>query len=190
MKFLSVGAILAVGANALYLNPRSPGPLSLRSANSSICGTQLSDKFEFPHLIIPINSSSPDTALGTSFNGQVSTDVSSLFNFDIPEGGNLRTCSLVFHFPSTIQHPPNYYTFRGDGKIRFARLDTPATTSTTFNTAPKVRESYGEFTMQPGNTYSIANFQCPMGEKIGFQVSNAGSTVLNYFQNYGNPAFA
>ncbi|EFW15093.1 hypothetical protein D8B26_004557 [Coccidioides posadasii str. Silveira] len=192
MKFLAIGCLLAIGANGLYIKSgaiRAPDHLRLRSANSSICGTQLTDNFEFPHLIVPVNSSAPDTALGTSFNGQVSSTISSLFNFDIPAGGELKTCSLVFHFPSTMQHPSNYYTFEGDGNIRFGKLETPAQVTSTFNNAPPVREDYGSFAMQPGNAYSIANFQCPMGEKIAFQMSNAGSTVLSYFQNYGDPPF-
>ncbi|WEW59495.1 hypothetical protein PRK78_004969 [Emydomyces testavorans] len=191
MKFLSIGAILAIGANALYIDSsalKAPEHLRLKRANGSTCDTELTKGFEFPHLIIPINSSAPDAQLGTSFNGQVSSIISSLFNFDIPPGGNLKACSLVFHFPSTAKLPPNYYTFQGDGKVQFGKLEAPVDTSTSFRTAPKVKEDYGVYTLQPGNTYSIANFQCPMGEQIAFQMSNAGSTVLNYFENYGDPA--
>lgn len=192
MKALNVCALFAAGASALYINPHGfNATKALRldhlAANSSTCSPMLTPGFEFPHLLVPIDSAAPNTQMGTSFNGQVSSTVSSLFNFDIPEGGNLNMCSLVFHFPSTKAHPSDYYVFQGDGMVRFGMLQAPATISTTFANAPTVREDYGTHTLRPGNTYPIANFPCPKGQKIGIQMSNAGSTVMNYFQNYGTP---
>lgn len=181
MKWLFVAACLAMGANALSIPSR---PIKERAVEN--CPTNLSGPFEFPHLIIPVNSSAPKVAKGTSYFGEVSTTISSIFNFDIPfQGPNL--CSLVFLFPSTEERPAWTYTFEGDGKISMARLEEPANNGTTFDNAPKVSAELGTFTLAAGTSNVITTFDCPLGQAIGFKMSNAGSTNLKYFQDYGNP---
>ncbi|KAJ6121148.1 hypothetical protein N7523_005428 [Penicillium sp. IBT 18751x] len=155
---------------------------------STNCGTALSSgNFEFPHLIIPIDSSSPNKAAGTSFNGEVTSTVSSIFNFDIPSSDSGRTCSLVFLFPEKANLQTSSFTFSGDGKIDFSELSKAATTSTTFNNAPSVSQDFGSITVSPGNSYVISTFSCPAGQAVAFEMKNAGSTELNFFQDF-NPA--
>lgn len=42
------------------------------------------DPNQFPHLIIPVDSSMPNEAPSTSYFGEVTPTISSIFNFDIP----------------------------------------------------------------------------------------------------------
>jgi hypothetical protein len=155
---------------------------------SDKCDTTLTlGNFEFPHLIVPINSESPDTAYGTQFNGTVTSTISSIFNFDIPQSDSGKTCNLVFLFPELKDLETSSYSFSGDGKIDVAKLSKPAGTQTTFNNAPSVDHDLGDITISPGNSYVVATFSCPAGEAVAYEMKNAGSTDLNYFQDY-NPS--
>ncbi|KAF5014844.1 hypothetical protein F66182_14034, partial [Fusarium sp. NRRL 66182] len=128
----------------------APGP----SGTGVPCSTDLvSGNFEFPHLIVPIDSSSPDTAGGTQFKAEVTSTISTIFNFDIPASDAGKTCTLVFHFPEQRNLQTSSFTFSGDGKVDFAELNSPATQSTTFNNAPTVKTDFGVTTIAPGNSY-------------------------------------
>lgn len=157
-------------------------------SGSSNCGTTLnSGSFEFPHLIIPINSASPNTASGTSFNGEVTSTISSIFNFDIPQSDSGKTCSLVFLFPEQSQLQTSSFTFSGDGKVDVSQLSSPASSSTTFNNAPSVSKDLGDITLSPGNSFVISTFSCPAGQTVAFEMKNAGSTNLEFFEDF-NPS--
>ncbi|KAI9807897.1 MAG: hypothetical protein M1825_005203 [Sarcosagium campestre] len=151
------------------------------------CPADLSGTYEFPHLIVPVNSAHPNQAYGTSFFGEVSHEVSSLFNFDVPSSYSGKTCSLVFLFPEQKDLVTSSYTFSGSGGVDFSKLSGTADTSTTYASAPSVATDYGVTTVAPGNSYTIATFHCPAGEAVGFKLSASGDTYLHYFQDY-NPA--
>ncbi|KAL3466056.1 ubiquitin 3 binding protein But2 C-terminal domain-containing protein [Aspergillus heterothallicus] len=151
------------------------------------CQTDLSGDYEFPHLIIPIDSSSPDAAAGTSYNGTVSSTVSTIFNFDIPASDAGRTCSLVFLFPKQEDLETSSFSFSGDGQVSFGAVSEPATQDTTYNNAPSVSQNLGNYTISPGNSYAISTFECPAGQTVGYEISNAGSTSFDFFEDY-NPS--
>ncbi|KAI9933688.1 hypothetical protein MW887_004759 [Aspergillus wentii] len=166
----------------------APTPTSTKSPASSSCPTTLSSgNFEFPHLIIPIDSRSPNTALGTQFNGTVTSTISTIFNFDIPQSTSGKTCSLVFLFPSQANLVTSSFRFSGDGKVNFAKLSKAADTSTTFNNVPSVSQDLGDITISPGNSFAVSTFACPAGEAISFEMKNAGTTSLSFFEDF-NPS--
>ena len=162
-------------------------PPSTTATSSPACPTDLSGNYEYPHLIVPIDSSMPDAAEGTSYFGTVSDTISSIFNFDIPPSDAGKTCSLIFLFPKQSDLETSSYTFSGDGKIDVSKLKSPATAQTTYNNAPDVAQDLGTITIAPGNSYQVATFDCPAGQRVGYEISSAGSTDLHYFQDY-NPA--
>ncbi|KZF26270.1 hypothetical protein L228DRAFT_264689 [Xylona heveae TC161] len=151
------------------------------------CPADLSGTFEFPHLIVPIDKSNPDKAYGTSYNGEVTPTISSIFNFDIPASDSGKTCTLVFLFPKQSDLQTSSFTFSGSGQIDFSSLATTATQQTTYNNAPKVSKDLGVFTVSPGNSYTISTFSCPANTAISFELSTSSDTNLNYFQDY-NPS--
>ncbi|GAM40099.1 GPI anchored cell wall protein [Talaromyces pinophilus] len=162
----------------------APGP----SGTGAPCSTTLvSGNFEFPHLIVPIDSSSPDTAGGTQFKAEVTSTISTIFNFDIPASDAGKTCSLVFHFPQQKDLQTSSFTFSGDGKVDFAELSSPATQSTTFNNAPPVKTDFGVTTITPGNSYVISSFACPSGQAVAFEMKEAGTTEFTFFEDF-NPS--
>lgn len=142
---------------------------------------------QYPHLIIPIDSSQPDTAFGTSYNGQISSTVSTIFNFDIPTSDSGKTCSLVFLFPTQADLVTSSFTFSGAGTVEFSMLASSATSATDYSNAPAVETDYGTFTVAPGTSTVISTFSCPAGMTVGYELKAVGDTELTYFQDY-NPS--
>jgi Ubiquitin 3 binding protein But2 C-terminal domain len=169
--------------------PPSPSPPAppTPSPSPKTCPADLSGTYEFPHLIVPVSSKNPGKAYGTSYSGAVTRgDIRSIFNFDIPASDAGKTCSLIFLFPRQDQLKTSSFTISGDGNIDFASLAGPANEGTTYNTAPAVSKDFGTFNVSPGNSYTIASFDCPAGTRQGYEMTASG-TDLNYFQDY-NPA--
>jgi len=151
------------------------------------CPANLNGPYEFPHLITPIDSSKPSSAIGTSYFGEVSSTISSIFNFDIPAGDAGKTCSLIFLFPLQSQLTTSSFTFSGNGGIDFSLLNDVATAATSYSNAPGVKTDYGVKTVAPGNSYTIATFDCPANTAVSFELKASGDTSLRYFQDY-NPS--
>jgi len=160
---------------------------STTSTQSSSCPTNLNGEYQFPHLIIPVNSSSPNTAYGSSYFGEVTPEISSIFNFDIPASYSGLQCSLIFLFLTQSQLSTSSYTLTGPGTVDVALLSAVATSQTTFANMPTVKTDYGNFTFQPNNSYRIATFPCPANTAISFELGSVNGTSLTYFQDY-NPS--
>jgi hypothetical protein len=150
------------------------------------CQSDLIGDFQFPHLIIPVNGSAKDEAYHTSFNGTITPDVSSIFNFDIPASYGGKTCSLVFLFPRKDQLETSSFTFNGKGGIKVSRLRTPASSDTTFNNAPYVAADLGSIWPVPGSGYIVNTGVCAAGQTIAYRLSSVLELSLNYFQDF-NP---
>ncbi|KAI1829189.1 hypothetical protein DTO027I6_9914 [Penicillium roqueforti] len=175
------------GSTSVPANSASATPSATETSSGSCPTTLTTGSYEYPHLIIPVDSSSPDTAVGTSFNGTVSSTISSVFNFDIPSSDSGKTCSLVFLFPKLQELETSSYSFIGDGKIGFAKLSSAVDESTTFNNLPSVSQDLDDITVSPGNSYVVSTFSCPAGETVAYEMKNSGSTDLNFFEDY-NPS--
>ena len=170
--------------------PTSAASAPSSSGNSSLpaCPTNLNGAYEYPHLIIPIDSTKPSTALGTTYNGTVSSTVSSIFNFDIPASDAGKTCSLTFLLPNASQLDTSNYALSGNGGIQFSLLTSPATAGTTYANAPAVQLNVGSIdNVQPGGAYHISSDNCPADTTVGFQMKATGSLSLNYFEDYNLP---
>ena len=162
-------------------------PTPSASSAPKTCPAALTGNYQYPHLIIPVSSSSPNTAEGTSYNGTITPTTSSIFNFDIPTSYAGQTCSLIFLLPESSQLETSAYSLSGSGAIDFASLNGVATQSTTYANAPAVATDYGATTVAPGGSYTIATFSCPAGEAVSYELSSSGGTDLEYFQDY-NPS--
>ncbi len=148
------------------------------------CPASLSSNHEFPHLIVPVYKDASTKAGGTNYNGTFSPTVSSIFNFDIPESDSGKTCSLVFLLPNKDELVSSAFTLSGSGGLNVARLKSPATEQTSYNTVPSVDYDMGGPTsVTPGNEYVINSRPCSAGQTISFEVSATGSLALNYFQD-------
>ncbi|KAG5988655.1 hypothetical protein E4U43_004675 [Claviceps pusilla] len=179
-------SLISSGCHAECPQP-APAPQPEPQPEPKQCPANLQGAYEFPHLIIPVDKYNPDKAMGTSFFGEVTPSISSLFNFDIPGSDHGKTCTLVFLFPEQSQLETSSYSLSGEGKIDFSILDSPVSTSTTWNNKPGKKSVYGTQAVTPGHSYTVATFPCPAGQAISVELDNSGSTNLRYFQDY-NPS--
>jgi hypothetical protein len=167
----------------------APTPTSVAPAPSGTgqsCPADLSGAYQYPHLIVPVSQQSPDKAYGTSYNGTLSSDISSIFNFDIPKSYT-GTCSLVFLFPEKSELETSSFSFSGDGVVDFKQLDTIASSQTTFSSVGGTKTDFGEKTAHPGTSTVVSTFSCPAGETVSYGLSSVSGTSLNYFQDW-NPS--
>ena len=156
------------------------------TATSTGCPTNLPTNYQAPHLIVPVNKSSPSTKYGTVFNGEVSSEISTLFNFDIPSSYSGLECSLIFAFPTIAQLQTSSFTLSGPGTVDIDLLSTAITIETSYASAPEAETDYGSFTFTPGHAYTIASFACPAGEAVSFGMESVGGTNFEFFEDF-NP---
>ncbi|KAK5630242.1 hypothetical protein RRF57_005957 [Xylaria bambusicola] len=175
----------ADGLHMIYLGPNGSncGEITLTAdgngngggngggGSGGSCPGDLGSTYQYPHLIIPVDSSSPDSAPGTSYFGEVSPTISSAYNFDIPQSYAGKTCTVVFYFPQQSQLETSSYTFSGSGDVECAKLSGPVKADTSYANLPAVAQSYGTQTVAPGNAYTITNFECPAGEAVALKLS-------------------
>ncbi|KAJ9656446.1 hypothetical protein H2201_008537 [Coniosporium apollinis] len=165
-----------------------PSPAAAPTQKS--CPPNLSGIWEFPHLIIPIDASNPTKAYGTSYNGHISSNKSAIFNFDFPPSLAGKTCTLIFLLPTQDKLVTSSFTLSGSGEVVFARLEKPATEATSWGNMPGAEEEFGVARLRPGESYVVASFACPAGEREGFvmgaKLPSADPINLEWFQDW-NP---
>lgn len=117
----------------------------------------------------------------------MSSTISTVFNFDIPDSDAGKTCNLIFLFPKLEDLETSSFSFSGDGNINFAQLSAIAESTTSFSNVPSVAQDLGTITVSPGNSYLVSTFSCPAGQAVAYQMKNTGSTDFDFFQDW-NPS--
>lgn len=164
----------------------SAAPSSSSAAKS--CPTNLSGEYQYPHMIVPVSSKTPNTPAGTSYNGTITPDTSAILNFDFPASYAGKTCSFVFLFPKKSDLETSGYTFNNKGGLKVSVLSGPADASTTYANAPKANGPSGSIpSLMSGNSYTVITGMCPAGQRVGYEIMSTGGAELNYFQDY-NPS--
>ncbi|EME80371.1 glycoside hydrolase family 17 protein [Pseudocercospora fijiensis CIRAD86] len=155
---------------------------------SSDCPTNLNGVFEYPHLLVPVDSANPSKAYGTQYNGTISSTTSSIFNFDIHPDHAGKTCSVVFLFPEQKDLTSSAFTFNGKGGLHCSKLVSPANEQTTYANKPAGSGASSAISsIAPGNGYTIFTGKCEAGERVAYEFSSADGLELEYFQDY-NPS--
>lgn len=166
-------------------------PSATESASScvatSLTGSSTSGNYQYPHLIVPVSSTSPNTAYGTQYFATISSDTSTIFNFDVPSSYAGKTCNLIFLLPEHDQLETSSYTSSGNGEIDFKQLSGVASSSTTYNNQPSVAKDLGDFDITVGSSTLVESFACPAGETVSYELSAVGDTYLHLFQDW-NPS--
>ncbi|KAK5710155.1 hypothetical protein LTR17_019098 [Elasticomyces elasticus] len=170
--------------------PSASGSSPAPSANGTNCPTNLDGQYQFPHLLIPVNSETPNTAFGTQYNGVISSTVSSIFNFDVPSDYAGKTCSLVFLFPEKAALQTSAYTFNTQGGISVSELSSPATAKTTYATVPAVSVAdFGSIaSLKAGGKNVVASQKCAAGRTVSYRFKSTGGLDLKWFQDAQNPS--
>ncbi|KAI5203158.1 glycoside hydrolase [Aureobasidium subglaciale] len=155
---------------------------------ASGCPADINGAYQYPHLIVPVDSTNPDKAYGTQYNGTVSPKISTIFNFDIPASYAGKTCSTVFLFPQLDQLETSSYSFNNQGGFTISVLNGVATESTTYANAPAVAKQIGSVAaLQRGSSHTLSQDACPGGQRVSFEVTSTGGLDLEFFQDY-NPS--
>lgn len=151
------------------------------------CPAALTGAYEYPHLIVPVNSKQPDKAYGTQYNATISPEECTIFNFDIPSSYSGKTCSAVFLFPEQSQLETSAYTFSGSGELVFSELSKVADQQTTWNNCPSKKSELGSVAIKSGNSYTISSGSCAAGTTQSIEVCSANGLSLEFFEDY-NPS--
>lgn len=166
-----------------YPAPAPPSP----AQNGNNCPADLNGEYQFPHLIVPVDSQQPSKAFGTSYNGKVDSHTCSIFNFDIPISYLGKTCSVVFLFPEQKDLETSSFTVSGSGKVDFTELERPASEQTTYANQPSKESDLASIPVAPGNSYTITSGDCAAGQTVSYEICSNGDFALDYFQDY-NPS--
>jgi hypothetical protein len=166
--------------------PPAGTPASPASGGSA-CQTALTGAYQTPHLIVPISSEKPDVAQGTSYFGEVSSTMSTIFNFDVPAEYAGKQCSFVFLFPEKKDLTTADYTYSGSGSLGCSELSSVADQKTSYSNAPSVAKDLGDVAIQPGNSYVVATGDCKAGTTQSIELSSKGGLSLHFFEDY-NPS--
>ena len=164
-----------------------PPPMPPPMPSSSACPADLNGNYQYPHLIVPVNSASPDQAYGTQYNGKVGGGICSIFNFDIPSSYSGKTCTLVFLFPMQKDLQTSSYTTSGSGMVDISMLKSAANQQTTYNNQPMKASDLWSGSFAPGNSYTISSGDCAAGQTVSYEICASGDYMLEYFQDY-NPS--
>lgn len=168
--------------------PSAPAPMPSAPAQSgNQCPTDLNGDYQFPHLIIPVDSQQPTKAYGTQYNGKINSHTCSIFNFDIPSSYSGKTCSVIFLFPEQKDLETSSFTVSGSGKVDFTQLQSPANQQTTYANQPGKKADLTSMSIAPGNWYAITSAACAAGQTVSYEICSEGDFSLDYFQDY-NPS--
>lgn len=187
---VSPTAITSQSSFATVASPPANTASPTASASGNSCPANLDGGYQYPHLLVPVNSESPEMAYGTQYNGVISPNVTSLINFDVPSSYAGKTCSLVFPFPEQAALKTSAYTFNAQGGISVNELSSPATQETTYNSVPKTAVAgIGSIAdLKEGSSYVITTQSCAAGKTVGYAMESTGGLDLKYFQDSQSPS--
>ncbi|OAP61308.1 hypothetical protein AYL99_03509 [Fonsecaea erecta] len=150
--------------------------------------------FEFPHLMIPISSTAPDTAFPNTDSPYITAaDISMIFNFDIPASRKGQTCNMEFLLPNQTELSTSSFQLAGiNGSFVFSLsvLGGGAVAgNTTYSNQPLQANPHGlprTLHIEPGHAYAIGSTICVPG-KISITMSSPDSS-LTWFQDWNQCA--
>ncbi|CAN9322460.1 unnamed protein product [Alternaria alternata] len=184
-KVVTVTVTQSMAPPASMPAPSKPAPSA--PAASGACPQDLNGNYQYPHLIVPVDSEHPDKAYGTSYNGTISAHICTIFNFDIPASYAGKTCSAMFMLPKKEDLETSDYTISGQGECTVSKLKGNANTQTTWNNAPAKAGDLASVQLSPGNTYTVESGDCEAGKTVSYEICGSGDFSINYFQDY-NPS--
>jgi hypothetical protein len=162
-------------------------PTTTPPTHGTTCPKDLNGNYQYPHLIVPVNSAHPDTAYGTQYNGTITSKICTIFNFDIPASYVGKTCSAIFLLPKKQDLETSSYSLSGSGTCTVSGLKGNADQSTTWNNKPAKDGSSVSFDLVPGGSWTVESGECAAGKRISYEMCASGDLALEYFQDY-NPS--
>lgn len=147
---------------------------------------------DFPHLIIPLNQSAPDTNYGTQTSRIISNKVFTEISFDVRADIPATICHLNFHLNLNPTMNAPWSLEGGPFTFIIARIKpTIDKDKDTWNNYPDVLNNVANVTVgQDGNVaVEDEQFECPKGGLAQFAMwpSNNADVEFTWFElNYGS----
>jgi hypothetical protein len=147
---------------------------------------------DYPHLIIPLDSSSPTKNFGTQNGGLVGYGVNTEISFDVRADVPANICRLNFHLNlNPAKNAPWALAGPTPFEITASRL-TPTIDKDkdSWNSHPKVNEYVATFVVSRNGSVTVhdESFICPKGDVAQFMLSTSagrGSSLSWYELDYG-----
>ncbi|KAF2003008.1 hypothetical protein P154DRAFT_429651, partial [Amniculicola lignicola CBS 123094] len=152
------------------------------SSSTPIDPTSLTGHYEFPHLIVPVDKERPDRKIGNRYVAQISSEFSSLFNFDVPSDTAGKTCNLFFHLSKQTNELWDPLKLFSPGGISVLRLQNYATADSTYGSAVVGRCVGNVESLTQGQGHLISSAPCEAGTTVGYRVDALGGLKLEFFQ--------
>jgi hypothetical protein len=137
--------------------------------------------------MVPVDSSSPDKAAGTSYNGTVNSHTCTIYNFDIPASMAGKKCSTIFLLPKKQDLETSSYTISGSGECTVSKMKTPANQNTDYANKSAKESDVASITLTPGSSYTVDTGACAAGQTVSYMMCGSGDFSINYFQDW-NPS--
>ncbi|KAH7394868.1 ubiquitin 3 binding protein But2 C-terminal domain-containing protein [Phaeosphaeria sp. MPI-PUGE-AT-0046c] len=142
---------------------------------------------DFPHLIIPLNYTAPNTAYGTKNSGEVSTTVYTEVSFDVPPDIPAKICRINFHInKNPVKNAP--WTLDGAGPYQFLigrQRPWIDKDKDTWNTYPDVQNYAATVNLTKDGQVTVEDgwFQCGKGEVAQFLLyANSPDMKLTWYE--------
>ncbi|KAK9366708.1 ubiquitin 3 binding protein But2 C-terminal domain-containing protein [Lipomyces kononenkoae] len=164
--------------------PAKPSTTSSTSTSS----TCVPSATLYPNLIIPINSATPNTALGTQYWANLTKSATDeqdvLLQYDVASTYT-GTCELKFMFPNSPATFP--FFLEGDTTIEIFALTSQLTESATWNNHPSVGELIDTVTLTRGQDTFATGTMCASGSYQGYLLKCTGDCTIDFFIDYNPP---
>lgn len=159
--------------------PKAPYSNSTSSGTTSkSCPLELGSTYQYPHLLVTAKGNTATSA--TSYIANISSDITSYYNFDIPASYAGKTCDVVFALPTQSQLTTSSFTLAGSGALDFFSLSAPVTAG---SAAPQ-EKAIGNWNPMTGYSYAFSSGPCAAGTTVGFAIAAEATRTLSYFQDY------
>ncbi|KAF1951549.1 hypothetical protein CC80DRAFT_480755 [Byssothecium circinans] len=152
------------------------------------CPLDLAGPYEFPHLIVPVDSARPEEHIGNQLFALFTETICTVFNFDVHHSLAGKTCSLHWLFPTKEKLETSDYNYRLMGEkpeMTIARLHKTAGHDTTFKTlGDAVQIATGP--VKPDVSWTAHTEKCLAGQRVSYLLCGKGFK-LKYFEDF-NPS--
>ena len=186
-------ATAVVAAVAVTLSSATPASSSTVPSISACPATAHTDALgskNYPRVITPVSSTSPNLVYGPQYFASIGNGNSTIFTFDYQKAG---TCTLEFKFPTVAQikalQGTTDYKLSGTAiAITLYQLLAVASPNTNYAQKP-ARGAAFTTTLTPGSNSTITSFACPVGTSVSYEMVATDTNTLSWFEDYNRKAF-
>jgi len=185
IKSASTSTATLTSTAVISVSKTSTSTSASATATGPVCPNNLSGEYQYPHLIVPVNSAAPNKTYGTQYFATINSTTSTIFNFDIPQSYENMQCQFFFTLPAKSLLETSDYTLTSGGSIAVSQLSTPATQATSYNNVPSTK-AVTTIPVTVGTEQVITSGPCAAGQTLSYEFSAVGGLDFSMFVDW-NP---